>query len=62
MTYLTVFRCFLDFTCVKIIKDYSLTQQTERSTYSRRSAQKFLCYFSFCVAEKFMQEKTHNFI
>ena len=62
MTYLTIFRYFLAFTCVKIIKDYSLTQQTERSTYSRRSAHKFLCCFPFCVTEKFMQEKTHTFI
>ena len=38
MTYVTIFRCFLDFMYVKIIKDYFLTQQTERSTYSRRIA------------------------
>ena len=30
---------FLDYAYVKIIKDYSLNKQTERSTYSRRSAQ-----------------------
>ena len=38
MTYVTIFRCFLDFMYVKVIKDYFLTQQTERSTYSRRIA------------------------